>query len=75
MYKVIITIIVINLLGSCAFDKQFLNPYKLTTEDSYSDYVKEVNDSVTMTFKEDQTPILKDSEGKIAPLSYEIENI
>ncbi|MCH2231012.1 MAG: alpha/beta fold hydrolase [Crocinitomicaceae bacterium] len=75
MYKLILPLVLIGLLESCAFDKQFLNPYKLTTEDSYSDYIKEIGDSITMTFNSEQTPVLKNSEGQNAALSYSIENI
>lgn len=74
MYKLLLAIISISILGSCAFDKQFLNPYKLKTDDSFTDYVSEVQDSVTLTFDESSQPYLNDSKNEPAALTYTINN-
>ena len=74
MYKLLLAIITISILGSCAFDKQFLNPYKLHTDDSFTDYVKEVQDSVTLTFDETSQPFLNNSKNESAALTYTIQN-
>lgn len=60
---------------SCAFNKMFLHPFPLKTSDSYSDYNKDLKDTLTLTFTENQTPIIKNSNDEIADLNYTIENI
>lgn len=67
-------IIVIIILNSCAFDKQFLEPYPLNNDDSFTGYVKGIEDSITLTFDHTNQPILKDSRSELANLSYTIEN-
>lgn len=74
MYKLLLAISAISILGSCAFDKQFLNPYTLNTNDSFTDYVSEVEDSVTLTFDETSQPYLNNSKNKTAALTYTIKN-
>lgn len=72
----ILTISFLSLfITSCAFNKMFLHPFPLKTTDSYSDYNKDLNDTLTLTFTEDQTPIIKNSKAEIAELDYTIENI
>lgn len=72
----ILTISFLSLfITSCAFNKMFLHPFPLKTTDSYSDYNKDLNDTLTLTFTEDQTPIIKNSKAEIADLDYTIENI
>lgn len=60
---------------SCAFNKMFLHPFPLKTSDSYSDYNKDLKDTLTLTFTEKQAPIIKNSNDEIADLDYTIENI
>lgn len=62
-------------ITSCAFNKIFLHPFPLKTSDSFSDYNKDLKDTLTLTFSEDKSPIIKNSNGNIADLSYSIENI
>lgn len=72
----ILTISFLSLfITSCAFNKMFLHPFPLKTTDSYSDYNKDLNDTLTLTFTEDQIPIIKNSKAEIADLDYTIENI
>lgn len=74
MNKFFFSFLAIALLNSCAFDKQFLNPYPLHNDDSFTAYVEEVQDSVTLTFNEESQPILRNSNHEDAGLSYTIEN-
>jgi len=75
MKKYITLILLITLLSSCAFNKMFLHPFPLKTTDSFSDYNKELKDTLTLTFSQDKAPIIKNSTGDIANLNYSIENI
>lgn len=75
MKKYITLIVLIALLSSCAFNKMFLHPFPLKTTDSYSDYNKDLSDTLTLTFSENKSPIIKNSTGDIANLSYSIESI
>lgn len=74
MNKIIFSLFAIVILNSCAFDKQFLNPYALNNDDSFTAYVEQVQDSVTLTFNEANQPILRNSKNEDAALSYTIEN-
>ena len=67
--------ILVALTSSCALNKIFLHPFPLKTTDSYSDYNKDLKDTLTLTFKADQSPIVKNSTNEIAALDYSIENI
>ena len=74
--KQILTISLLSLfITSCAFNKMFLHPFPLKTSDSYSDYNEGLEDTLTLTFTSDQSPIVKNSNNKIADLDYSIENI
>lgn len=75
MKKYITLILLVTLLSSCAFNKMFLHPFPLKTTDSFSDYNKELKDTLTLTFSEDKSPIIKNSTGDVANLNYSIENI
>ena len=68
-------VLLITLSSSCAFNKLFLHPFPLKTSDSYSDYNKDLKDTLTLTFQDDQSPIIKSSKDEIAALDYSIENI
>ncbi len=67
--------IIVVLTSSCALNKIFLHPFPLKTTDSYSDYNKHLKDTLTLTFKADQSPIIKNSNNEIAALDYSIESI
>lgn len=63
------------ITSSCAFNKLFLHPFPLKTSDSYSDYNKHLNDTLTLTFTANQSPVIRNSKNEIAALDYTIENI
>ena len=63
------------ILASCALNKIFLHPYELHTTDYFSTYVKEIDDTVTMTFTSERDPIVLDSKQEVPNLSYTLENI
>lgn len=63
------------ITASCAFNKMFLHPFQLNTTDSFSDYNKDLNDTLTLSFKDDQTPVIRNSKNELADLEYTIENI
>lgn len=71
-------ILLISLLSlftsSCAFNKMFLHPFPLETSNTFSDYNKDLKDTLTLMFTEDKSPIIKNSKGNIADLGYSIEN-
>jgi pimeloyl-ACP methyl ester carboxylesterase len=61
------------ITSSCALNKIFLHPFPLNTTDDFSTYVKEVHDTLTMTFTESKVPMVHTSTGEIAELSYNLE--
>lgn len=67
--------LLITITTSCAFNKMFLHPFPLKTTDSYSDYNKDLDDTLTLTFTADHSPIIQNSHNELANLDYTIENI
>ncbi len=67
--------LLIYITASCAFNKMFLHPFQLNATDSFSDYNKDLNDTLTLSFKDDQTPVIRNSKNELADLGYTIENI
>ena len=61
-------------VSSCAFNKIFLHPFPLTRTDTYSEYVEEFEDTLTLSFQEDYSPVIKQSNNEIADLPYRINN-
>ena len=61
-------------VSSCAFNKLFLHPFPLTKTDTYSDYVEKFDDTLTLSFKDDYSPVIKHSTNEVADLSYELTN-
>ncbi|MFT5779567.1 MAG: fermentation-respiration switch protein FrsA (DUF1100 family) [Crocinitomicaceae bacterium] len=62
-------------LSSCALNKIFLHPYVLHTDDDFSTYVAEVEDTLTMTFTKDMLPLVHDSKQQVPDLSYNLEAV
>ncbi len=60
-------------ISSCAFNKLFLHPFPLETEDTFSDYFEDHNDTLTLSFNDMQKPSIKKSNGEPADLTYAIE--
>jgi len=68
-------LLILSLTSSCAFNKMFLRPFPLQTSNSFSDYNETLKDTLTLTFTENQDPVIKNSNSEIADLDYTIENI
>lgn len=76
MFKLIYLFVLLCLLcSSCAFNKLFLHPFPLTVNDQFSDFNKDLNDTLTLTFSSDKSPIISNSIQEPAKLGYQIENI
>ena len=63
------------LLSSCALNKLFLVPFELTTDTTFTTYVKEYNDSLTLTFTDEKEPIIKGSNDQLIDFPYTLENV
>lgn len=62
------------LLSSCAFNNLFLHPFPLSKEDTFSEYAEEFEDTLTLSFQGNYTPIIRTSNKQVAKLSYKIHN-
>jgi len=70
------TFLLISLvLSSCALNGMFLYPYELTTDDSYSSYVEEFDDTLTLSFSSERQPMIHNSFNESVNLSYTMESI
>lgn len=63
------------VLASCALDGMFLAPYPLHADDSFTRYVEKYNDSLTLSFAEDKSPVIVDSKGAPKELPYTVESL
>tara|TARA_R110002072_G_scaffold273058_2_gene433345 strand:- start:8965 stop:9801 length:837 start_codon:yes stop_codon:yes gene_type:complete len=56
-------------------NKLFLNPHLLDISSKRKFYSPEFNDTLTLTFKDINSPVIKTSNGDLAKFSYEIESV
>ncbi|MCH2224666.1 MAG: alpha/beta hydrolase [Crocinitomicaceae bacterium] len=74
--RIVLTVILfLSLLSSCAFNKLFLYPYELDTDESFSSYMPDVKDTLTLTFSTDKQPIIKNSQDSIAKVNYNLNSV
>jgi dipeptidyl aminopeptidase/acylaminoacyl peptidase len=74
MKKLILIIIPLLILSSCAFNGMFLVPYKLSEEDSFTGYSEEHKDSITLTL-EGKEPHFRNSQNEEVSFGYTFESI
>lgn len=67
-------LIALVFLTSCALNKLFLVPYPLHTEDTFTRYIEEFEDSLTMTFNDRKEPVVHHSDGKLVDFSYDFKS-
>lgn len=60
-------------IGSCAFNNLFLVPSPLKMDDKYRRYVERYEDTLTLAFKADTTPIVRYSNGNELELPYQVK--
>lgn len=75
--KAIIIILSLGLLStisSCALNKMFLVPFTLHQSDTFSRYVEEYDDTLTVSFDDLKKPVIIDSKGKNVEFTYEWES-
>ncbi|HIP32565.1 MAG TPA: alpha/beta fold hydrolase [Crocinitomicaceae bacterium] len=75
MNKIIILLLVAFSVTSCALNKLFLNPRPLTVDFQRNFYSPETKDTLSLAFKDVNTPVITTKTGELAKFSYEIENV
>ena len=68
-----ILVLLILIISSCTPNSAFLHPTVLNRGDSFSAYVPEANDTLTLSFKNDYSTNIVNSEGETPDLPYSIE--
>ncbi len=68
-------LVLLFVVSSCAMNKLFLNPHLLDISSKRKFYSPEFNDTLTLTFKDINSPVIKTSNGDLAKFSYEIESV
>ncbi|MBL1280918.1 MAG: alpha/beta fold hydrolase [Fluviicola sp.] len=63
------------ILSSCAMNKLFLNPYPMDNGFKQNFYSAELQDTLSLSFKDTNTPVIRSSNGELAQFSYTIENV
>lgn len=66
--------LVLFLLGSCSMNSIFLHPYTLKRTDTFSHFVEEKNDTLTLKFDEHYQATIVDSKNQVQDLDYSIES-
>ncbi len=72
-FSLIISLLIV--VSSCALNKTFLHPFALHKGDSLSAYIPEMNDTLTLSFNDDLSTHITNSDGKTPDLPYTIETI
>ena len=75
IYTYLSFIAAITAFSSCAFNGLFLAPYELSVEDSFSSYVEDFDDTLTMTFTKQTQPQIHNSANELVDFNYSIESI
>ena len=66
--------LVLLLLASCSMNSIFLHPYPLKRSDTFSQFVEEKNDTLTLKFDERYQATIVDSKNQVQELEYSIES-
>lgn len=76
MNRIIFSLLILTMIiSSCALNKQFLNPVQLNHSTVITHYAEILQDTITLSFAEDNSPLIKQSNGEIIELPYSIENL
>ncbi len=75
MNKIFSLLLLLIIVSSCAMNKLFLNPRPLTVDFQRNFYSPETKDTLSLAFKDINTPVITTATGELAKFSYEIENV
>jgi len=75
MRPTLLSLSLLFVLGSCAFNKLFLAPFPLQQNDSFTRYADRYEDSLTMTFTESKAPFITKSNGEPQLLPFTVESV
>lgn len=64
----------VSLISSCSLNSIFLHPYPLDRSDTFSQFVEEQNDTLTLKFDASYQTVLVNSKQEEVELSYSIES-
>lgn len=71
----LLCLLLLFILGSCAFNTLFLAPFPLQQDDSFTRYSDRYADSLTLTFTESKAPFITNSSGEPQPLPFAVESV
>ena len=75
MKNLIAFLLLFALVSSCALNNMFLNPRPLTLDFKRNFYSPEYQDTLSLSFFDTNTPLIKTLSGDTAKFSYTIENV